>query len=202
MDSGVHNLLVTYTEPGPRGHTLGNLAFDPLPYDSLPGFIGRLPDEETPQTLVISLGFETLGLRALLEGFRDRRGGVRFILPFPNSGTNVGRQWKNLATLVAGRSADLASGDLRSIPPWDTEEVVTVLERWGREGEPLALAPFGPKPHTIAMTLYACKHDCGLYYTQPKAYAPDYTSGVGKSSIYVLKHDGVSCLEEGAPLES
>ncbi|MNE96388.1 hypothetical protein D3C80_1945870 [compost metagenome] len=45
------------------------------------------------------------------------------------------------------------------------------------------LAPFGPKPISLAMALYASRvytgqEHCSVNYTQPTVYNPDYSSGV------------------------
>src|SRR5947207_322696 len=39
------------------------------------------------------------------------------------------------------------------------------------------LAPFGPKPISVAMGIYAALSKNPVYYTQPRAYNPNYSSG-------------------------
>jgi hypothetical protein len=59
----------------------------------------------------------------------------------------------------------------------------------------LSFAPFGPKPLSAAMCLFAFQRDCAVYYPQPRIYNPDYSVGVGtlegKRAIfgYWLKHN-------------
>ncbi len=58
-----------------------------------------------------------------------------------------------------------------------------------------AFAPFGPKPTSAAMCLYASHHGCAVYYPQPRVYHPDYSQGVRKVdgrpgvSAYWIKHE-------------
>ncbi|HVM62830.1 MAG TPA: hypothetical protein VMV72_18360 [Verrucomicrobiae bacterium] len=78
---------------------------------------------------------------------------------------------------------------------WDTEYVFNRLQVWEDNSEGLTLAPFGPKPHTLAMALFAIHRDAGMYYTQPKSYNPNYSSGFGRTWAYVVKWDGVCCYE-------
>jgi hypothetical protein len=62
---------------------------------------------------------------------------------------------------------------------------------------PLALAPFGPKPHTLGMALLAMKYDLAMHYTQPRVYHPDYSRGYGRTWAYVVKWNGRACYDYG-----
>ena len=59
-----------------------------------------------------------------------------------------------------------------------------------------AFAPFGPKPISAAMCLYAFQKGCAVYYPQPLIYHPNYSVGIGKQNgkdavnAYWIKHDG------------
>lgn len=55
---------------------------------------------------------------------------------------------------------------------------------------PVALAPFGPKPISAAMCLYAAQTGMPVYYSQPKTYSVGYSSGVGTAFGYWVKQDG------------
>jgi hypothetical protein len=89
----------------------------------------------------------------------------------------------------------ISRDNLEVISAWDTEQVYRTLELWEQDTEGLALAPFGPKPHSLGMALFAIRHDSGLYYTQPKSYNPNYSKGQGDSWAYVVKWDGVPCFD-------
>lgn len=197
-DPNVSNLIITYTASGSPGHATGHLASDPLAYDNLPGFMGPPPDPDRPRQLVISIGYETLSIRLLLEEYRERGGDTRFILPFPNPQKSVSRQWDSLRTIVNGRDQDLKARDMVSLSPYDTEGVVNSLYKWGSDSNGLSLAPFGPKPHTLGMALYSMDLEAGMYYTQPQAYNSAYSAGSGDSWAYVPKFGGVTCFKRNS----
>ncbi len=47
----------------------------------------------------------------------------------------------------------------------------------------VVLAPYGPKPLSLAMCLFALsvpvEHRPAVVYTQPQVYAPKYSTGIG-----------------------
>lgn len=190
LEDAFRNVVVTYTEPGPDGHTQGHLAYDPLPCDHLPGFAGPLPPEA--DHLVISVGFETLNINSLLEVYRDRKQ-TKLICAFPPDRGAVRRQWNTLRQITSGRTETNIRSHMEVMALWDAELVYLTLDRWSRSANGLALAPFGPKQHSLGMTLFAIETDCGLYYTQPKSYDPEYSKGSGNSWAYVVKWDGLPC---------
>lgn len=57
------------------------------------------------------------------------------------------------------------------------------------------LAPYGPKPMSVGMAIYATMTESPVYYTQPKIYHPDYSAGIsilnGRPEIYTY------CLKLG-----
>ena len=63
----------------------------------------------------------------------------------------------------------------------DTSDAFDILMNMTGDGERRALmAPYGPKPISLAMCIYAIKHKAPVYYTQPRAYHPEYSTGVSK----------------------
>lgn len=186
------NVVVTYTDAGTDGYATGHLAEDPMTCDHLPGFAAPLPPKG--DTLVVSVGFESLSLRAILEVYRNKQKGVKFVVPFPPDGVSSRRTWKTLMEVAGGDAREIVREDVEVIAAWDAEMVFRALERWDRDSDGLTLAPFGPKPHSLAMALFGISHGCGLYYTQPKSYNPDYSRGYGETWAYVVKWDGMACF--------
>lgn len=186
------NVVVTYTRPGPNGYTHEHLAEDPMTCDYIPGYAAPLPPRG--DTLVMSVGFESLSIRSLLEVYGDKKKGIKIILSFPPDGDYTKRVWNTLRQVTSGSTLDINRDNLEVIAAWDAEQVYRTLELWEQDTEGLALAPFGPKPHTLGMALFAVKHDSGLYYTQPKSYNPSYSKGIGESWAYVVKWDGIPCF--------
>lgn len=191
--SKFRNVIVTYTQAGSNGYTHGNLAEDPMTGEHLPGFAASLPPEN--KTFVISVGFESLNMRSLLETYQDPKKGTKMILPFPPDGESIRRVWRTLKQIALDDPQNINRDKLEVIAVWDTEQVYQTLNLWNQDAEGLTLAPFGPKPHSLGMALFAIEHDSGLYYTQPKSYNPKYSKGIGGTWAYVVKWDGIPCFD-------
>jgi hypothetical protein len=187
----IRNLIITYSQA--RGYGIGHLAEDPLPCDYLPGFSGTFPLRGS--TFVISAGFESLGMSSFLEVYRDGTKDMKVLLAFPPNGEATRRQWSTIRQMISGRTRELRQHDIESVATWDAEHVLRVLSRWYADSDGLTLAPFGPKPHTLAMALFAAKYDLPLYYSQPRSYNPNYSTGLGDVWAYVIKWDGRTWLD-------
>lgn len=187
------NVIVTYAQPASNGYTTQRLAEDPMTCDHLPGFAAPLPPQGG--TLVVSVGFESLSIRSLLEIYHDKKKDVRIVLSFPSDLGSIRREWATLREMISETSYEIARDNIEVIAAWDTEEVYQVLQQWADASDGLTLAPFGPKPHSLGMALFATKYDCGLYYTQPKSYNPDYSRGRGAIWAYVAKWNGIACFD-------
>jgi hypothetical protein len=212
-DWRVENLIVTYTGAGQSGYVDAPLSEDPLAVDHLPGFSSPL--RPAGERLIVSVGFEALNLSDLIKVYRDSTKEIKFLMASPMSLDPGRRQWATLQEMaVVGLSGVPQAADLEVISFWDAETTYLRLERWadevmgrlqvrarsrevgfdGRRGL-LAMAPFGPKPHSLGMALFGIKHRCGLFYSQPKAYNPLYTRGIGQTWAYVVKWEGVPCFD-------
>lgn len=191
QSSTCRDLVITYTEAGVNGYTLEHLAEDPMTCDHLPGFSAALPPKG--DTLVVSLGYESLSLRSLMEIYNDRKRAIKIILPFPSFGRSTNRLWRTVREI--GVEPQEIRGNIESIASWDAEEVYLKLKQWHGDADGLTLAPFGPKTHSLGMALFALNYDAGLYYTQPKSYHPDYSQGEGECWAYVVKWQGIPCFE-------
>ncbi|MEO8361391.1 MAG: hypothetical protein ABI672_15270 [Vicinamibacteria bacterium] len=185
--TAISELVVLYTEAG--SYSDKNLTSDPQPVEPLPGFAGPL--DETPRRLVVSLGFESLGLRDFLENEASRHK-IKWLLPFPAKTQWMKRQWRAIQGTTTAQAP--ASGDLEYAPAWDVNAAFRALEGWFDIDPHLHLAPFGPKPHTLAMLLFAMEKDLNVSYSQPKSIRPDGTTGFGQTWSYLLKTDGSSVI--------
>lgn len=208
QDNKIERLILIYTETGQRGYPLDHLCEDPMPRDHLPGFSASIPPYGG--WLVVAIGFETLNISSIVHDYRDPNSKVKFLHSFPPSLHVNRRQWSSLLEIEsAGSLPNVATEDIEVVSLWDSEQVYRRLVKWQNEcissrclsgnrdvnsNSCLALAPFGSKPHTLGMALFAIKNRCGMYYTQPKSYNPSYSSGFGKSWSYVVKWDGIPCI--------
>ena len=175
------NVLFTYAEP--KHYSDKPLAENPDPWEALPGF--RLtPRDEVNRKVVVGIGYEPLGLPALVDSGRLDRTLINFMLPFPAQSDRVSRNWRFIRGIFP--NTDPGRLSIIRVDGINVPEVFQSLSGIGEYGEQgLILAPFGPKPTSLAMAIYAAKHSntpnqTGVYYTQPTYYNPEYSSDVRK----------------------
>ncbi len=172
------NILAAYSEPD--AYSEDPLAENPQQWSTLPGFDGplRLPKD---RRVVIAMGFEPLGLPDLVIQGEFAGVGTHLLFPFPTPPDRIRKNWEFARELFPNPTATLKC---QHVDGFNVPDVFDVLTDIGGEGETqMTLAPYGPKPIALAMALYAGRHDAGekataVYYTQPTAYNPDYSTGV------------------------
>lgn len=185
-DTRVDSLLVTYTQPEPGRYTEEHLAGDPQYIRPLPGFTGG-PDGA--DLLIVALGFEALGLPQLLGEYRDRKRDVVLLLPFPPGQPYSKRIWESVIALGhSGKGGDIPR--IAAVDAFGTYEVLCRLRDPSETTRPVVLAPYGPKPISLGMCLYALRGNAAVLYTQPQMYHPDYTVGIGDSWGYAIRLNG------------
>jgi len=185
-----NNVIATYTQA--NNYTIEHLAEDPMSCDYLPGFASMLPPKV--ETLVISVGYESLGIQSLLETCDAKRHNIKILMSSPYGVESVRREWRTLREIISGDPQQLITRNIAVIPLYDVEAVYQQLRVWYEDSNGITLAPFGPKTHSLSMVRFAVNNNCGVLYTQPKSYNPDYSTGYGESWAYVLKWDGVPCF--------
>lgn len=185
------NILAVYSEP--ERYSSDPLAENPQQWSTLPGFDGprKLP-ERSRRRIVIAMGFEPLGLPDLVVQGEFSGVGTHLLFPFPTPPDRISKNWEFARDLFPNPSVSLR---FRHVDGLNVPDVFDVLSDIGGNGKTqVTLAPYGPKPISLAMALYASRHDSGpnataVYYTQPTAYNPDYSTGVRK----VGEEAGVHC---------
>lgn len=194
----VRNLVVTYASAQRYG---ANLSSNPMQTAALPTFDtldGRTQHDE----LVVGIGFAPLGLHELYTRNVKR---VRYLFPFPPGPPHFQRNWlflKDLQDQIANPEVRRYD-DRWHMHMYDCPAVFEAISRFTAAGKrTCALAPFGPKTVSLAMCLFALAAEAAgrdmvpAYYTQPKRYATDYTTGIkmvdGAPDVrgYVLRIDG------------
>ena len=125
--------------------------------------------------------------------------GTHLLFPFPTPPDRIRKNWQFAKDLFPNPPSELR---FQHVDGLNVPDVFDVLSDIGSSGErQVTLAPYGPKPISLAMALYASRYDTGtnataVYYTQPTAYNPDYSSGLkrigGKLGIhcYAIKRLG------------
>jgi hypothetical protein len=172
----VRNLIVTYTFPG--AYESGKLAENVLEWDHLPLFGGPYTREK-PNMVVVGVGFDAFGLQGEIDA-GESGVPVKLLLPFPCPPESYRRGLEMVRRLQKHRSPDtfeVFRTDSRDI----SDSFDRLVSLWNHGARNITLAPFGPKSISVAMCIFATLTNSSVYYTQPTAYNPDYSTGVSKS---------------------
>lgn len=187
--ANVRNLLLTYTSPESYADD-APLYEDIEPWKTLPGFGGV---GSKPEQWIVSVGFLVESLRRYVGDNPHEK--MKIMIPFPAPLAALRRTWKSVADLEQGHSDDRF--DKYRV---DTLDMSAAFDRIkslaGNPPRSLAFAPFGPKPTSAAMCLYALQCDSSVHYPQPTVYHPEYSRGIRSSDptkavcAYWIKHEG------------
>jgi len=186
----VQNLLVTYTSPASYAPDDEPLYEDIEPWRVLPGFGGIVT---SGAQWVVSVGFLVESLRLQVGG--DPNAQMKLLIPFPAPLSALRRTWESVANL----ERDHNDGRFEKFRV-ETLDMSAAFERIrqlaGNPEKILAFAPFGPKPTSAAMCLYAMQRNSSVHYPQPTVYHPEYSRGIRNNdpaaavSAYWVKHEG------------
>ncbi len=196
VESGIiNNLVATYTIP--EKYFDGNLAEEPMPWAHLPMFQRVVENfaHEKPRNAIIGVGFLPFGLAELLKGdYQNVR--INLIFPFPPGPPNYQRTWEFVRNIEAHYPLSRDNQIIR-VDALDTSACYQNLCTITDNGNDVSIfAPYGPKPHSLAMCLFAINYNCDVYYTQPRVYHPDYCTGIKEiddipaTYAYCLKLNG------------
>jgi len=175
------NLVVIYSAPDE--YSKDNLSDNPQPWMAIPTFVED--DETQAEESIVGLGFMPLGLPDELRGENYQGRKMHFLFPFPPGPPFTQRTWSFVKALSEYRQIDpreLIRVDSISLPEIFTK--INALTDFGSKG--VSFAPFGPKPMSLAMCLYACQCNSAVYYTQPTLYNPHYSIGVSSILAYCI----------------
>jgi hypothetical protein len=171
----VQTIVATYTIPERYGD--GDLAEDHQPFTHLPLFGPSGFPLRKPQTVIVSAGFMKLGLAELLDPYKDVS--IRTILPFPPGPPAYYRNWDFIRDIEKTLPEGLPS-PIR-VEAYDCCDAFDHISQLCGAGQrPSVLAPFGPKPISLAIALYATLTNDVVRYTQPTVYNPDYSLGIAR----------------------
>jgi hypothetical protein len=186
---GISDLVVTYTCP--KAYQSGDkLSEGAENWDYLPGFLGT---EQKSEILIASVGFMVESLQDHLSG-EEAHPAVQLLIPFPAMPSAVRRSWESVFNLQCARNFDKFVK--HRVDAIDISAAFDQIISLGRNYDAVAFAPFGPKPISAAMCLYAAQCGSAVHYPQPHGYHPDYSIGVAKLNgkplvnAYWIKHNG------------
>ncbi len=186
------NLIVTYTSPDSYEEN-EHLSQGAMNWTHLPGF-PKLRDGK--EMLIASVGYMIEGL---LEHSRDINSGpkIKVLIPFPAPLAALRHSWNSVWRLESAAHTKKFENHRVSATDMSLafDRIASLTQ--GTSEIP-AFAPFGPKPISAAMCLFACQpnNECAVYYQQPRIYHPDYSQGIQGGDrakavkAYWVKHDG------------
>ncbi|MCF7701505.1 hypothetical protein GLR48_19745 [Loktanella sp. M215] len=193
------NIIFTYTEP--EKYDQNALVENHEAWDALPSF--RLSrDSVQDRKVVIAIGYDPMGLPEQVNSSDFNEGTVSFLFPFPSHPDRVSRNWKFIRRIFP--NSETRKLDIKRVDGLNIPEVYDELCGIGGYGTiALSLAPYGPKPVSLAMALYACRYSVspmqtGVFYNQPLDKNPDYSIGIRFSggipaiNCYCVRLNGIN----------
>jgi len=179
--SELNNLLVCYTKP--EKYAEGELSWDPADWSHLPMYMAKDYRDSRTQLAIIGVGFVPLGLPDLLIGqYQDAE--VKLLFPHPPGPPNYQRNWDFVRRIVSSYPT-LSLNDMQRVHALDMSDAFDKICQITNNGAyKTILAPYGPKPMSLAMALFAIEEGVPVYYTQPSYYSADYSSGIKETYAY------------------
>lgn len=195
QSDSVRDILVTYTSASDYAND-NPLYEDIEPWRPLPGFSGEMNRREQ---WIVSVGLLVESLRQYL-GDNPGHERMKLLIPFPAPLGVLRRTWESVARLEGG---PLEHGEAKPrfekyrIDTLDMSSTFDRIVSLARDSpNPTAFAPFGPKPTSAAMCIYAVAKGSAVYYPQPTVYNPNYAIGirhddpVAAVNAYWIRHEG------------
>lgn len=173
----VSNLLISYTVPSM--YSKGALAESPDSWAAMPAF-GPASLGKKVEIVLVGVGFIPFGLPDLLKNqFNDAE--VKLLFPFPPGPPMYQRSWEFVREIEKDYTL-WSSAQIQRLDAYDVSDAFDHIRYFTRFGEKnCLLAPYGPKPISLSMCLFAIQTNCAVFYTQPTVYNPHYSEGVKKS---------------------
>ncbi|HMP75723.1 MAG TPA: hypothetical protein PKE12_05430 [Kiritimatiellia bacterium] len=194
----IKNLIVVYTLP--RKHP-GVLAENFQPWKAIPSFDGEYGDHDA-KDLILSIGYLASGLPDHLDE-ESSSPQIHLLFPFPPGPPSFQRSWELVRRLRTNINPErILTKQVNAIDLNDAYDHILSISDSGRR--PVALAPFGPKPISMAMAIFASRFNQPVFYTQPESYHHDYSIGVAKINgtpqiyAYCIRLDGRDLYDSGA----
>jgi hypothetical protein len=183
LNAGLKNLIVTYTSP--LQYCKDELSGNPYPWDHLPLFMPVDYPERQIDVAIVSIGFMPFGLPGLLLS-RYNSTPVKFLFPFPPGPPSYQRTWDFVRKIEQSFNFKPTDKIIRLDANNMPEAFEYIISETHNVTKRAIFAPYGPKPMSLAMCIYATINDSSVYYTQPTHYHPHYSIGVGKTFAYAL----------------
>lgn len=199
----VKNLQIIYTKGDMHAESLSE---NPETLRVLPTFMSE-DDRDDHDFAFVGVGFHTHSMMQLFG--EDKALSLQLLFPFPPGPPGIHRNWKFVQEVemkvhkddsLLEKTDPISYLHLDSIDVSQTFDAIKIVTEGGEKTS--VMAPYGPKPFSLAMCLFAIasersgKADVPVYYSQPQKYAIDYTRDVAMrrekldSWAYAVKKDG------------
>jgi hypothetical protein len=183
LESFVDNLIVVYGA-GEAHAEETELIGDFGPILPLPGYpdLSRTKAETSKMDrVVVSAGYTMHGVTELFS--RSKNGKIDIVVPFPPGVPNKLKTWEQVMEIDDAPPGQLLEEPER-IPAFDCAGMFSYLNEISLGGERTTLlAPYGPKPLSLGMCVFAVEMarnsiEVPVLYAQPQSYNPNYTTGL------------------------
>jgi hypothetical protein len=166
------------------------LSSNPEIVRTLPTFTS-IDRRTTCDVALVGIGYHSHSVLELFDIERPKS--VTMLFPFPPGPPGISRNWRFVERLEqsirsgydTNEGIELGGIDHLHLGALDLPQNFNALKRVTNDGLRTSLvAPYGPKPVSLAMCLFALaaesadKPEVPAYYSQPTRYALDYTTGV------------------------
>jgi hypothetical protein len=185
------NLIVTYAVP--NSYASGNMAENFQTMQDFAMFAGPYP-EQMPRVVIAGVGTLLMGLVDQIKSYGAATS-IKLLFPFPPGPPHFQRNLEFVRILEKNTLPDRIK--ISHVSATDLSDAFDHIVAFTDGGKtPAVFAPYGPKPISLAMCLFASLADSAVHYTQPRVYNPDYSiglsliGGVPKIHAYCLVLDG------------
>lgn len=183
-DTSFENIIITYTQP--IEYSRNDLSDDPEPWYPLPLFMSEEFPEPNYELAFVGTGFMPFSLPKLLKDNHSEIS-LRLFFPFPPGPPNYQRSWEFIRKIEKHYTLKDRDHIVR-VDAHDINGTFDYIKSATDDGNKKCIfAPYGPKPISLAMCLYAIKYNAPVFYTQPKFYNPDYSTGSKETFAYPLR---------------
>ncbi|MBB5276899.1 hypothetical protein HNR26_002977 [Rhizobium rosettiformans] len=203
QDSRVRNLVIAYTAGEGYAEQISENYELLRPIQTFASIDARADHD----VAFIGVGFHSISMLTMFGD--DRPKALRLLFPFPPGPPGLKRNWRFVEHIE--RTMKFADGTVEPFKPLDylqlsatdASQAFDAMRAVSKNGQKTSLmAPYGPKPISLAMCLFSLAAEARdlpevpVYYAQPQRYATNYTERAverhGKLQIlgYSVKYEG------------
>lgn len=174
----INNFIVLNTTP--ETYRSGKLVENFAEWDTLP-FFADFNENIKKDVVFIGVGHMPMSSLNPIQDIASSDK-LRLFFPFPGHPDSFMLTWKFVFDIKE-------SFPERQVPPTTRVSAINCSELYDylvvfssdlATRENVLLAPYGPKAFSLAMALFATNFNSPVYYTQPRFYYPDYSSGIAE----------------------